>query len=393
MDRRSFLLVSSLLGGWTSSRALAQDPARRSTSRSLRAGEDTPRTARGRLVDDEADTPVDDRATLGAGREEADANLPAEAGQAWRTFDIVRYTELPHKESNPQNSIVEWIFRRTSTALWHGEKIAVLSASRSKVRAYHNAKILDQVSDVVDRFVDTLSDFLSIRVRFFAANDTRWRYSVYKRLNSIGSGPQGQQIWTLRNDDAALILSQMQIAQGGRLLAEQKFDMINGQTLIMKTTAPRSYTGSLQREGAVAQGFQPKTEELEEGISLRLSPLLSYEGDTLDAAIVLTSNDVRTFHPTRILAAREVGPTEARIDVPEVSETQLNQTVKGWPIGQTLLISAGIQPGLLQSKGGLFNMRIPGTTPSGTEVLMFIDVEIADDRTTRRAADRGRIRR
>ena len=44
----------------------------------------------------------------------------------------------------------------------------------------------------------------------------------------------------------------------------------------------------MQREGAVGLGYQPKAEQLEEGVTLRLSPLLTFEGDALDAAIELT---------------------------------------------------------------------------------------------------------
>ena len=97
--------------------------------------------------------------------------------------------------------------------------------------------------------------------------------------------------------------------------------MVNGQTLNMVTSSPRAFTGGIQRDSAVAQGYQPKTEELEEGVTLKISPLLSFEGDTIDAAVVLTTNNVRTFHQTRVLAPREVGPGELRVDVPEVSET------------------------------------------------------------------------
>jgi hypothetical protein len=43
-----------------------------------------------------------------------------------------------------------------------------------------------------------------------------------------------------------------------------------------------------------------------------------------------------------------------------------------------LLISGGIQPGILQDKGGLFKMRIPGTVPTTTELLAFVDVELSD---------------
>ncbi len=63
------------------------------------------------------------------------------------------------------------------------------------------------------------------------------------------------------------------------------------------------------------------------------------------------------------------------IDVPEVVETRLNRSIEGWKLGQTLLISAGIHPGILQSKSGWMNMRLPGTTPSRTELLVFLDAE------------------
>ena len=93
-----------------------------------------------------------------------------------------------------------------------------------------------------------------------------------------------------------------------------------------------------------------------------------------------------------MIAPREIGPTEMTIDVPEVSESRLNQTVKGWPLGQTLLISAGIQPGILQAKGGFLNLRIPGTVPTGTELLVFLDAESPAPRT-RAARDRDCARR
>src|SRR5262249_24516951 len=299
----------------------------------------------------------------------------AEPGQQWKSFDIARYTGLDHSQNNPQNAIVEWIFRRTGTAPWHGEKVAVLSASRTRIRAYNDAKYLGQAAEVIERFTNAESDFLSLRVRFVAAVDTRWRYAVYSRLTPVGSGPQGQQVWTLKVEDSAFVLAQMQVYQGFRLLTDQKVEMVNGQTLTVRTSEPRAYTGGMARESAVGLGYQPKAEQLEEGVTLRLSPLLTFDGDALDAAIDLTANTIKSFHRTRVIAPREIGPSEIMIDVPEVTESRLNQTVKGWPLGQTLLISAGIQPGILQSKAGFMNLRIPGTYPTGTELLVFIEAK------------------
>jgi hypothetical protein len=160
--------------------------------------------------------------------------------------------------------------------------------------------------------------------------------------------------------------------------------MVNGQTLKVLTTGLQGYTAGIQRDNAVGLGFQPHAEQLEEGVTLRLSPLLTFDGDTIDAAIELTANTVKGFHRTKVIAPREVGPAEMTVDVPEVVGSRLNQTVKGWPLGQTLLISAGIQPGILQSKGGFLNLRIPGTVPTSTELLVFLDAETVDRPRTAR---------
>lgn len=384
MNRRTAMMMTMLMGGLLPRGVLAQGTGRRAST----TGRGKPAALGSKARRAEPDEPETGAAANpdASDAEEAPAGFSAEGGQQWRTFDISRYTGLEHIPGSPQNAITEWVFRRTGTAPWHGDKIAVLSASRSKIRAYNDAKNLDETAKVIERFTNAESDYLSIRVRFVAAVDTRWRYAVYSRLTPVGSGPQGQQIWTLKLEDSAFVLAQMQIYQGFRLLTDQKVDMVNGQTLTVKTSEPRGYTGGMQRESAVGLGYQPKAESLEEGVTLRLSPLLTYDADSLDAAIDLTANTVKSLHRTRVIAPREIGPAEITIDVPEVTESRLNQTVKGWPVGQTLLISAGIQPGILQSKGGFMNLRIPGTVPSGTELLIFLDAQLAD--RPRRAAAR-----
>ena len=371
MNRRTALFWTMLLGGFVPRSLLAQTPNRRLSSPDPEEPEEPTRGRKGRAEGTSGEPQAQ------SSGDDSPQNIPAEAGQQWKNFDIRKYTSLAHSQNNPQNAIVEWIFRRTTSAPWHGDKLAVLCASRTQIRAYNNAKVLEQVGEVVERFTDATSDLLSVHVRFVAAVDTRWRYAVYSRLTPVASGPQGQQVWTLKLEDSAFVLAQMQVQQGFKLLTDQRIEMVNGQTLTIKTSEARSYTGGMQRDSAVGLGYQPKAEQLEEGVTLRLSPLLTFDGDALDAAIELTANTVKNFHRTRVIAPREIGPSEMNIDVPEVVESRLNQTVKGWPIGQTLLISAGIQPGILQSKTGFMNLRLPGTVPTSTELLVFIEVETA----------------
>jgi hypothetical protein len=297
-----------------------------------------------------------------------------------RTYDITRYTSLPHSaDATPQNALIEWIFRRTGSAAWHGDKLAVLCASRAQLRAYHDIKTLKIVDEMVKQFTDAVADFLTIRVHVVTAADPRWRYLVYTRMNSVGTGPQGQQAWVMSMQDAAMVRAQMAIDQRFDSRYDRSTKMANGQTLkVIVGMTPINYIDGPRRESAVGLGFQPSTAQLEEGVTLRLSPLLSYEGTAIDAAIDLKVNLVRRLHATKILTRREIGPVDMSIDVPEASEARFNQTIRNWKLGQTLLISSGIQPGIFQSKEGLFNLRIPGTMPTTTELLVFLDAEVAD---------------
>ncbi len=382
MKRRSFFLLPLFT---FPARLFGQDPGpRRSTTKTAKAGrsaddDDAPPTKRSRKLDEDTDLVPPDDGPGQPSSEATPANFPTQAGFQMRTWAIGNYTALD-PGANPQTAIIDWIFRRTTPAPWHGDKLAALCASKTQLRAYNDSKVLKQVAEVVEKFNDAYANLLTVRVRFMAAADPRWRYTVHQRLTPVGSGPQGQQIWYTDVNDAAMVVTQMQVWPGFKLLGDKSVEVLTGQTLKFSRVEDRAFTGGVQRESAVGMGFQPKVEKLEEGVVLRFSPLLSRDGDTLDAAIELTTNVVRKLHPVKVIAPREVGPGEINLDVPEASETRLNQPVKNWPLGQTLIISAGIQPGILMDKGGLFNMKIPGTVPTATELLVVINVEIAKDK-------------
>ncbi len=380
MNRRTALMLSMLWGGLVPANLWAQSQRRRSSN------------TREKTLEPSSPSRDDPDA---ASVDQDEPNPPVtEAGFQWRRYDISRYTRLATNQATPpEKSIIDWIFKRTGITEWHGEKLAVLSASRSQIRAYNSPDVLKQVDEIVERFVNATDDVLSIHIQFMAAVDTRWRYTVFPRLTHVGSGPQGQQIWTMRLEDAAIVLSNMQIQQGFRKLADQKIEMINGQTLTIRTHEERSYAGGLQRESAAGLGFQPRVDKIDEHITLKMSPLLNFDGNALDAMIDLTINTVRSFHRTKVIAPREIGPSEMSIDVPESTQTRLDQTVKNWPLGQTLLISGGIHPGILEKKSGWFNLPIPGTYPTGTEVLVFLDAQTVSraSRTARAPEPKSRV--
>lgn len=372
MNRRTAMLASLILGGLVPRGLVhaAQDAAvpRRREDR-FKA---TPPA--GRVAQREVEPRVDDPDAAG---DDMPADFPSGTGGEWRKFGIEKYTRLTqNQDSSPQNAIVEWIFRRTGSSVWHGDKIAVLSAGRSQIRAYNDPKVLDQVEEMVERFTDAYADVLSIRVQIAAANDPRWRYAVYQRLNYHEGGPNGQQIWTAKVEDAALILSQMSVSQSMSLLADKEYKVINGQTLTIEALVKKDYIAGLQRASATGLGYQQAQKQLSEGIVLRMSPLLSFEGDQIELALDLRANTIKKLYSTKVVAPREVGPGEMSLDVPEVHESRLNQTIPDWPLDRTLIISAGILPGILQNKNSVLN-RIPGWTPGNTELLLFLNAKVA----------------
>jgi hypothetical protein len=379
MNRRTALISSMFLGGLVPTSVLAQQPAQRTASRS-RPGSTFSRAA------DDSDTEASDL--------QMPADLKTEAGFEYKRWDISRYTRIPSNvQAPPEKYMIDWILLRTGVPAWHGEHITVLSANRKWLVAYNAPNVIKQVDEIVARFVEAAADTLRIQVQFIAAVDPRWRYTVYPRLTYVGGGPHGQQIWTMTSRDAALILSQMQIQQGFRQLAKEGVEMINGQTLSIKTREPRKFTGGLAPDPSGGLTYQQRTDQIDEGITLRLSPLLNYDGNAVDAKIDLSVNMVRTLHRTKVIAPRaEVGAVETTIDVPDSTQTHLEQTVRNWRLGQSLIISAGVHPGILDKKTGPFNLPIMG--PTATEVLIFLDVETVErGRGAARARSRPSPRR
>ena len=94
---------------------------------------------------------------------------------------------------------------------------------------------------------------------------------------------------------------------------------------------------------------------------------------------------VRRKHVTRVIVPRQIGPAEMDIDVPEVAHTRLNQTVAAWPLDKTLILSAGILPGIFMNKGGPLNLGL--MAPTQTELLVLLDLQ-SNLESARRRDDR-----
>ncbi len=123
MNRRTALMLSILGGGLLPARLWAQQSGSRKGSKT---GDKKLQPVTSREDEPEQTTPNDEPA----------APLSPEPGFEWRRYPITRYTKVVNSlstQTNPQKAIIDWIFKRTGISEWHGDKVAVLSASRTEL--------------------------------------------------------------------------------------------------------------------------------------------------------------------------------------------------------------------------------------------------------------------
>lgn len=366
MNRRAALLLTLLSGGWLTRRARTQDV-----------------DALDPAFQEPDEGPIDARPRRGG----VSTTIPDEPGHEFRTFNLTPYTRLRHDVTAPQAAVIDWILRRTRNSSWFGERVTSLSADKTELRVYHEPRIIRQVAEIVDRFTNAVENYLSIRVRFIVATNPNWRYAVFNRLNPIAAGPQGQQVWTLDKEEAIQILTQFQIDQGFQIVGGKQLEIVNGQSTLVETTLKRTYAAGIQPETGgenAGQSPNPNTgnvRTLTEGVSLKISPLLRFEGDDIELHMDLRASSIKSFFRARVIGPRRGGAPEVNIEVPEVVSTWMETTIPRWPIDQALLISAGILPGILRNRSGVLNAL--GFANNNTELLVLLEARPVKDAVSR----------
>ena len=84
--------------------------------------------------------------------------------------------------------------------------------------------------------------------------------------------------------------------------------------------------------------------QIEEGITVQLSPLLSRDGHDVDAVLKFSVTQIEKLTPVWIDVPTSVDPRQkTQIQVPQTSSWQLHERFR-WPADQVLMISCGMVP-------------------------------------------------
>jgi hypothetical protein len=300
------------------------------------------------------------------------STLPNDHGQVWREYDITPYTIRNTTTANPEQAIVDWILRETGYEAWHSTPVGLLSADRKVLRVYHTPQMQAIVAEIVDRFISTQAQNYGFGLRIITMRNPNWRIRALPLMTAIPVQSPGVQGWIMAREDAALLLAEFRRRTDYREQTTPNVKVLNGQTHVISTMRPLTYTKGIIPTQAVWPGYQPELGQLDEGFSLEFSPLLSTDGRTTDAVVKLRLAQVEKMLEVQLEAPSAVAQNQrAAIQVPQLTMVQLHERFR-WPTEQVLLLSMGVvaAPGPDQP-GGLADMLpLPKSAPRADALLM-----------------------
>lgn len=394
----------SLLGKMRSARPMGDAPQKRPESRPESrpdVGVFQPKVATRSLPENSPSRSLTGRANDGAVDPEpprqsrlrvtsGNAQLPNDAGQVWREYDLTPYTSRLADAEKPEQAIVDWILRETGTEVWFSEPLGILSADRTTLRVYHTAEMQQLVSEVVERVVDSQAESHSLSLRLVTVGSPNWRAKAYPLLKSVSVQSPGIEAWLVSKENAAFLLADLSRRSDFREHNSPNLAIASGQSHTISRSRPRNYIRSVRARDGVIPGFDSDSVQLEEGYSLQISPLYSLDLKTVDAVVKCQVNQVEKLIPVTIeLPALGGQKQRTQIQVPQMVSWQLNERFR-WPTDQVLLLSCGVVAAPAPETAGAAAFVNALTTTSGrADALLFIDCQGRTPAGARADSDRN----
>ena len=150
----------------------------------------------------------------------------------------------------------------------------------------------------------------------------------------------------------------------------------NGQTQTIGRTTPRTYVRSVRMRREVWPGHELEGGQIDEGFSLQISPLLSLDGNTMDATIKCQIDQVEQLVPVPVdVPSLAGGLQRVEIQVPQMVSWRLHERFR-WPTNQVLLLSCGVVATPTGEKMGPLGLpfSLPFSSSGGrANALLFVE--------------------
>ena len=305
---------------------------------------------------------------------ESPGTLPNEHGQIWQEYDIRAYTQRTPNKAKPEQAIIDWILRETGTEVWFSEPLGLLSANRGKLVVYHTPEIQAAVADIVHRFARPETDKNVFGVRMITVTSPNWRTKLIGMLTPVVVQTPGVEAWLLSRENAAVVMDELRKRTDSREYGSPNLLIRNGQTHSVQRQRPVTYIKGIHNNPSLAGNYQTELGQVEEGFTLRLSPLLSGDKRAVDAVLRVEASQVEKMIPIDVPTPSATDRRQmSQVQVPQTSSWRLHERFR-WPVGEVLLISCGVVASPGPEPAGPLGMRplVRGGLPRA-DALVFVE--------------------
>jgi len=323
--------------------------------------------------------------------------LPNDHGQIWREYDISPYTLRVTATKRPEQAIVDWVLRETGYEVWHGETAALLSADKRTLRVYHTPEVQQVIADVVDRFVSSKAETEAFSLRVVTVQDPNWRASAHRLMQPVDVQSPGVQAWLMAKEDAALLVAKLRKRTDFREHGSPHLLVNNGQSTVLSAWKTINYV----KDAVVAQRnnqlvLEPSVAGIDEGFALEFTPLLSVDGQYVEAIVKCNIDQVERMVP--VVLDLPVSTTQSqrfKIEVPQMTNARLHEKFR-WPTDKVLVVSRGVVATPVPGQGSSNPLKLPfvADTPPRADAVVFIQSKGKEQRISDqdKTADRPRRR-
>lgn len=300
--------------------------------------------------------------------------LPSDQGQVWQEYDIRPYVMRVQGVEHPEQTIVDWILRETGTELWFRSPVGLLTAEPEKIRVFHTPEVQATVAGVVERFVRPDLTTYGVNVRLITLQSADWRSIALPYLRPVTVQSPGVEAWLLSREHAAMLRANMKGRVDYREHSSSNIRIPHGHSQTIEQYVPRAYPQGITLTPDRYPGYQIQMAQLQEGVSLHISPLATSDGRRMEAVVRCSADQIEELVSLPVdLRALGINAGTAQIEVPQVASWRLQERFQ-WPVEDVLVISRGLvaMPGLKQSSWANLP-ALPGAQAPRADALLMLE--------------------
>lgn len=268
------------------------------------------------------------------------SDLQADGGQVMQSYDISPFVEQAGPGS--QKLVVDWVLQETGYSAWHGTQLAAIAADEKSLRCFHVPSMQGRVAEVVARFTTDAASPHRFSVRVIGMAGPAWRGAAVPKLEPIPTATPGVQAWMLPREELAMLLARVGGRSDFRELPTGAVLAANGQPAVISGGRRRPYIQDVSIRPDVWPGWQAVQAEADEGLSLDVHPLLSKDGDSIEAVVRCRIDQIERMAPV-VIGSPTPDRSRVQIEVPQLSSIRVGERFR-WPSTHALVVGLGIVP-------------------------------------------------